>query len=96
MAIIRTLVPFSGVRASVIFQDGVGETRDPWLIKWFKDHGYTVEEEAGQPKAPEGDLDLDAMTVAQLKAHAATHGIELGKARNKAGIVSAIQAMWDD
>ena len=28
----------------LFFCNGVGETGDPYLIKWFRDHGYTVEE----------------------------------------------------
>ena len=35
---------YTGVSASVPFCNGVGETEDPRLIKWFKDHGYNVEE----------------------------------------------------
>lgn len=34
----------NGVRASVRFVNGVGETDDPHLIGWFKSHGYGVEE----------------------------------------------------
>lgn len=33
----------NGVKASVRFVNGVGETDDPHLIKWFEEHGYTVE-----------------------------------------------------
>ena len=33
-----------GYRASVLFTNGVGETNDPWLIEWFKLHGYKLEE----------------------------------------------------
>lgn len=35
---------YTGVSASVAFCKGVGETDDPRLIQWFRDHGYTVEE----------------------------------------------------
>lgn len=35
---------YTGISASVPFCGGVGETNDPYLIKWFKDHEYTVEE----------------------------------------------------
>lgn len=35
----------NGIYASVRFVNGVGETNDPHLIKWFKVHGYTVEDE---------------------------------------------------
>lgn len=33
----------SGVWCSVVFTNGVGETNDPSLIEWFKEHGYKVE-----------------------------------------------------
>ena len=33
----------NGVKASVRFVNGVGETNDPHLIKWFETHGYRVE-----------------------------------------------------
>ena len=35
---------YTGVSASVPLCNGVGETEDPYLIQWFKDHGYKVEE----------------------------------------------------
>lgn len=35
---------YTGVSASVSFCNGKGETDDPRLIQWFKDHGYDVEE----------------------------------------------------
>ncbi len=42
---IRSKVPgYNGESAGVQFRDGVGETGDPWLIQWFLDHGYTVED----------------------------------------------------
>lgn len=33
----------NGVYASVRFVNGVGETDNPQLIKWFETHGYTIE-----------------------------------------------------
>lgn len=35
---------YNGETASVIFVDGVGETADTYLLSWFHEHGYTVEE----------------------------------------------------
>ena len=35
---------YTGESASVIFVKGVGETSDAYLIEWFREHGYTVEE----------------------------------------------------
>ena len=36
---------YTGVSASVSFCNGRGETDDPYLIEWFRSHGYRVEEE---------------------------------------------------
>ena len=35
---------YSGSSAGVTFVNGVGETDNPYLIEWFKDHGYKVDE----------------------------------------------------
>ena len=35
---------YTGISASVPFCNGTGETDDPHLIEWFKEHGSTVEE----------------------------------------------------
>lgn len=43
--VIKTKIPgFTGVRASVMFKNGVGETDNPYLIDWFKSKGYAVVE----------------------------------------------------
>lgn len=44
MKIYAPIKETNGVRASVMFVNGVGETDKPSLIKWFKSHGYKVEE----------------------------------------------------
>lgn len=46
---------YTGVSASVPFCKGTGETNDPRLIQWFRDHGYTVAKEknpAAEEKNP--------------------------------------------
>jgi len=35
---------YTGISAGVTFVNGVGETANPLLIAWFKEKGYTVEE----------------------------------------------------
>ena len=53
MAKVRTVVEgYTGVRASVAFVNGVGETDDPHLLDWFREHGYQVEdaEQAAETK----------------------------------------------
>lgn len=44
---------YTGVSASVPFCNGRGETDDPYLIEWFRSHGYRVEEEADTEKEEE-------------------------------------------
>lgn len=34
---------YTGTSASVSFCNGVGETNDPHLLKWFQGHGYEIE-----------------------------------------------------
>lgn len=55
---IRIIAPnksYTGVSAGVAFSNGEGHTDDPYLISWFRSHGYIVEEEAVKmpPEAPE-------------------------------------------
>ena len=43
---------YTGVSASIPFCNGVGETEDHYLIQWFKDHGYEVEETPEKAEKP--------------------------------------------
>lgn len=36
---------YTGVTATVLFQQGVGETDNAYLLGWFANHGYTVSDE---------------------------------------------------
>ena len=40
----------TGTYCSVRFVNGVGETDNPHLIKWFKEHGYKLSDDSIQPK----------------------------------------------
>lgn len=51
---------YTGVSASVPFCGGVGETDDPYLLDWFRKHGYTVEEAEGV-KVPENEDEPENM-----------------------------------
>ena len=42
---------YTGVSASVPFCNGIGETDDPYLIGWFRSHGYRVEEEESEKES---------------------------------------------
>ena len=45
---------YTGLSAGVPFINGEGKTEDPYLIEWFKTHGYTVEEEEPAAVPEEG------------------------------------------
>lgn len=51
---------YTGVSASVPFCGGVGETDDPYLLDWFRKHGYTVEAAEGV-KVPENEDEPENM-----------------------------------
>ncbi len=48
---------YNGISAGVTFINGVGETSDPFIIGWFKERGYEVEEpkEAQEPEVEKDD-----------------------------------------
>lgn len=43
---------YSGVTAGIKFSAGKGETSDPWLLEWFREHGYVVEHEPAAEEEP--------------------------------------------
>lgn len=76
---------YTGIIAGVSFVNGVGETDDNWLMQWFKEKGYTIEEptektetsnEDEPPEDKKESLELGEMKVDQLKALAKEKGIE--------------------
>lgn len=92
----------NGVYASVMFVNGVGETNKPSLIKWFKDHGYRVEEERTVDTAIEKVLeiaeevpekDLEDMTPNELREWAKANGYSsvIKNTRNKEKLLELIR-----
>lgn len=77
---------YTGVSASVPFINGQGETSNPALIDWFRQHGYIVEAEQENPHVTE----LDKMDAEQLKAYAVEQNIDIGQATSVAGILKKI------
>lgn len=55
---------YTGVSASVAFCNGVGETEDPHLLEWFRNHGYEIEE----PPKEETEEDPEKKKAASKKA----------------------------
>ncbi len=81
----------TGVWCSVHFKNGVGETNDPNLIEWFKEHGYRLEESlrVEQAATVQEDIlnslvedvgevnqpDFESMTPAELREWAKDNGL---------------------
>lgn len=93
MAKVKILSPnrsYTGISAGVDFLRGVGETNDPNLIDWFKEHGYSIIEEDVDLKPSEKKL--EEMAVEELVAYAEKKSIDIGKATTQSGIMEKIKA----
>jgi len=78
---------YNGISASVNFVNGVGVTDDPYLILWFAEHGYTVDEEKREPSI------YDTMGYKELTDSAKERGFN-GIGMKKEGLIKALIA-WD-
>lgn len=95
----------TGTWASVRFVNGVGETDNPNLIKWFKSHGYTVEEiqfdnlvendriETENDRIEFAEPDFEAMTPLELRewGKANGYGSVIRNTRNKEKLLELIR-----
>lgn len=95
----------TGVWCNVSFVNGVGETDNPHLIKWFKSHGYEIEknevyaekyEEISQKevcKTENQTLDYDSMTPIELREwmKANGYGSKIKNIRNKEKLIEIIR-----
>ena len=78
---------FNGISASVNFVNGVGETKVSHLIFWFKENGYTVEEEKREPSV------YDSMAYKELTELARKRGFN-GIGLKKEDLIKAL-ILWD-
>lgn len=94
----------NGVWASVLFVNGVGETNKPHLIKWFREHGYRIEETISPTTSSEEVLtqvveevesqpDFDAMTPNELREWMKENGFgnQIKNIRNKDKLIEIIR-----
>ena len=79
---------YTGVSASVTFVNGVGESDNPALVSWFKEHGYQVEEKATQSE----EKPLSKMKKDELIAVAAKMELEVPDGASNADLVKLIEA----
>lgn len=87
---------YTGLSATVMFVNGIGETDNENLLQWFEEKGYTVERsELEQDLNSLGnqvpDIQIEEMTVPQLKEYAKANDIDLGEAKKKEDILATIQ-----
>lgn len=91
----------NGVYASVRFTNGVGETENPNLIRWFVEHGYTVDGEVDKilelpneevPRTNEPDF--ESMTPNELRDWMLKNGLgrEIKNIRNKEKLIQIIES----
>lgn len=94
----------TGTWASVRFVNGVGETDNPRLIEWFKDHGYTLEKCEISPEIHLNNVleemadevvepKLEDMTPNELRQWATEHGYgsKIRNTRNKEKLLEILR-----
>lgn len=95
----------TGTWASVRFTNGVGETDNPDLIKWFREHGYEVEVTVNQTQdiadvvdtilteIDNAEPDFDSMTPNELRDWAKSNGYGsvIKNTRNKDKLIEIIK-----
>lgn len=95
----------NGVWASVRFVNGVGETKNPALVEWFRQHGYRVEncDNVNLVIEPQNDQvevvndqiepDFDSMTPLELREWAKANGLGgvIKNTRNKEKLLELIR-----
>lgn len=107
MKIYTPVKDFNGIRASVRFVKGVGETNNPQLIEWFKQNGYVVEKgdkpiEKSLEKCDEildavlekcSEPDFEAMTPIELREWMRENGYgsKIKNIRNKEKLLEILR-----
>ena len=86
----------NGVRASVRFVNGVGETDNPHLIEWFRSHGYRVEEITPtnlviEPQNDEIEVVGDEVEAVNFEDMTPNELRELAKANGKGHLIKNIR-----
>ncbi len=87
----------TGVWCSVHFKNGVGETKNPHLIEWFRTHGYRiegeVEKESTSVVTESIEPNFEAMSVDELRAWMKANGLgsKVKNIKNKEKLIEIIR-----
>ncbi len=81
---------YNGVTASVPFTNGVGFSSDPYLLDWFKEHGYKVEDDIAEAKS-EANTDISQLSYDELKTLAKDKGVDGYHKMKKEELVDALK-----
>lgn len=95
----------TGVWCSVYFKNGVGETKNPRLIEWFRSHGYRLEDEKvdvveeisnDEVEVQTHDIenpDFESMTPNELRDWMKANGLgsKIKNIRNKEKLIEIIR-----
>lgn len=86
----------NGIYASVLFVNSVGETDNPALIEWFRNHGYRVEkcDDSTKNTVEKCDTpDFETMTPDELREWMREHGYgaKIKNTRNKDKLLEIVK-----
>lgn len=95
---------YTGIIAGIPFVNGEAETEDRWLISWFTEKGYKVEEikedvlnqdnqqdENSQENQCENKIALSELNIKELKELAKEKGIQGYSSLNKAELIQVLE-----
>lgn len=86
---------YNGVTASVPFTNGVGFSSNPYLLDWFKEHGYKVEDGDSETTS-ETKTDISQLSYEELKSLAKDRGIDDYNKMKKAELLDALKDSEQD
>lgn len=86
---------YNGVTASVPFTNGVGFSSNPYLLDWFKEHGYKVEDDIVEDDIAEAkseaNTDISQLSYEELKSLAKDKGVDGYHKMKKEELVDALK-----
>lgn len=87
----------TGVWCSVYFKNGVGETKNPHLIEWFRKHGYRIEGEVEKEPTvvvtESTEPNFESMSVDEIRAWMKANGLgsKVKNIKNKEKLIEIIK-----